>query len=259
MNEILQIKNLMKSFKIKNKTVNALNDISFDINKGECLGIVGESGSGKSTLARCLMGLYKDAKGQIIYQNKNILEFNKKEYVNYWVNVQMIFQDPYSSLNPRKTCFQIISEGLKNLEKVNDKKELEKRVLKTMEICGLSKFFRDRYPYEFSGGQRQRISIARAIAVNPKIIIADEPTSALDVSIQAQIINLLSDLKSQYGLTLVFISHDLALVKHIADQVLVMQKGSLKEKNTVDEIFENPKDNYTKKLLSSLPKEDPNE
>ena len=128
-----------------------------------------------------------------------------------------------------------------------------------MEICGLSKFFRDRYPYEFSGGQRQRISIARAIAVNPKIIIADEPTSALDVSIQAQIINLLSDLKSQYGLTLVFISHDLALVKHIADQVLVMQKGSLKEKNTVDEIFENPKDDYTKKLLSSLPKEDPNE
>lgn len=250
----IEIKNLEKSYGDFHLTID-----NFSMESGTVMGLIGENGAGKSTLARCLMGLYKDAKGQIIYQNKNILEFNKKEYVNYWVNVQMIFQDPYSSLNQRKTCFQIISEGLKNLEKVNDKKELEKTVLKIMEICGLSKFFRDRYPYEFSGGQRQRISIARAIAVNPKIIIADEPTSALDVSIQAQIINLLSDLKSQYGLTLVFISHDLALVKHIADQVLVMQKGSLKEKNTVDEIFENPKDDYTKKLLSSLPKEDPNE
>ena len=225
----------MKSFKIKNKTVNALNDISFDINKGECLGIVGESGSGKSTLARCLMGLYKDAKGQIIYQNKNILEFNKKEYVNYWVNVQMIFQDPYSSLNQRKTCFQIISEGLKNLEKVNDKKELEKTVLKIMEICGLSKFFRDRYPYEFSGGQRQRISIARSILKNPKILIMDDSTSALDNKTEKKIISSLNKLRPD--MTKILISQKIKSLKN-TDYTLVLDLGEIESIGRHEELIE---------------------
>ena len=251
---ILQVKNLNKEFKLnKNKTLKAVSDISFDLKTSHTLGVVGESGSGKSTLARCIMGLYPDASGEIIYNGKNILEERQKELKNYRKDVQMIFQDPYSSLNPRKKCKDIIASGIRNLIGEKDKTNIYKKVLETMEICGLSEYHMDRYPHEFSGGQRQRISIARALAVDPKIIVADEPTSALDVSIQAQIINLLENLQKDLGLSMIFISHDLSVVRHVAEEVLVMYQGECVEYADSEEIFENPKEDYTKRLLLSVP------
>lgn len=251
---ILQVKNVNKEFNLgKKKVLKAVDDISFDLKTSHTLGVVGESGSGKSTLARCIMGLYPDATGQIIYKGKNILEENQRELKEYRKDVQMIFQDPYSSLNPRKKCKDIIASGIRNLLGERDKKKIHKKVLETMEICGLSEYHMERYPHEFSGGQRQRISIARALAVDPKIIIADEPTSALDVSIQAQIINLMEDLQKDLGLSMIFISHDLSVVRHVAEEVLVMYHGQCVEYDDSEEVFENPKMDYTKKLLSSVP------
>lgn len=251
---ILQVKNINKEFNLgKKKTLKAVDDISFDLKTSHTLGVVGESGSGKSTLARCIMGLYPDATGEIIYNGKNILEENQRELKEYRKDVQMIFQDPYSSLNPRKKCKDIIASGIRNLLGERDKKKIHKKVLETMEICGLSEYHMERYPHEFSGGQRQRISIARALAVDPKIIIADEPTSALDVSIQAQIINLMEDLQKDLGLSMIFISHDLSVVRHVAEEVLVMYHGQCVEYDESEEVFENPKMDYTKKLLSSVP------
>ena len=251
---ILQVKNVNKEFNLgKKKVLKAVDDISFDLKTSHTLGVVGESGSGKSTLARCIMGLYPDATGQIIYRGKNILEENQRELKEYRKDVQMIFQDPYSSLNPRKKCKDIIASGIRNLLGERDKKKIHKKVLETMEICGLSEYHMERYPHEFSGGQRQRISIARALAVDPKIIIADEPTSALDVSIQAQIINLMEDLQKDLGLSMIFISHDLSVVRHVAEEVLVMYHGQCVEYDESEEVFENPKMDYTKKLLSSVP------
>lgn len=251
---ILQVKNVNKEFNLgKKKVLKAVEDISFDLKTSHTLGVVGESGSGKSTLARCIMGLYPDATGQIIYKGKNILEENQRELKEYRKDVQMIFQDPYSSLNPRKKCKDIIASGIRNLLGERDKKKIHKKVLETMEICGLSEYHMERYPHEFSGGQRQRISIARALAVDPKIIIADEPTSALDVSIQAQIINLMEDLQKDLGLSMIFISHDLSVVRHVAEEVLVMYHGQCVEYDDSEEVFENPKMDYTKKLLSSVP------
>lgn len=250
---ILEIKNVSKNFKSKNGIVKAVKDVSFSLERGKTIGIVGESGSGKSTLARCIMGLYPDCSGEILYNDKNILEYSKEEMKKYRQDVQMIFQDPYSSLNPRKRCKDIIATGLINLKKEHDKKKIYKKVKETMELCGLSEYHMDRYPHEFSGGQRQRIGIARALVVDPKIIIADEPTSALDVSIQAQIINLIEDLKKELCLSCIFISHDLSVVRHIADEVGVMYLGKMVEYDKNDEIFESPKNDYTKKLLSSIP------
>ena len=251
---ILQVKNVNKEFNLgKKKVLKAVDDISFDLKTSHTLGVVGESGSGKSTLARCIMGLYPDATGEIIYNGKNILEENQRELKEYRKDVQMIFQDPYSSLNPRKKCKDIIASGIRNLLGERDKKKIHKKVLETMEICGLSEYHMERYPHEFSGGQRQRISIARALAVDPKIIIADEPTSALDVSIQAQIINLMEDLQKDLGLSMIFISHDLSVVRHVAEEVLVMYHGECVEYDESEEVFENPKMDYTKKLLSSVP------
>jgi len=251
---ILQVKNVNKEFNLgKKKVLKAVEDISFDLKTSHTLGVVGESGSGKSTLARCIMGLYPDATGQIIYKGKNILEENQRELKEYRKDVQMIFQDPYSSLNPRKKCKDIIASGIRNLLGERDRKKIHKKVLETMEICGLSEYHMERYPHEFSGGQRQRISIARALAVDPKIIIADEPTSALDVSIQAQIINLMEDLQKDLGLSMIFISHDLSVVRHVAEEVLVMYHGQCVEYDESEEVFENPKMDYTKKLLSSVP------
>lgn len=251
---ILEVKNLNKEFKIsEGKSFKAVDNISFDLKTSHTLGVVGESGSGKSTLARCIMGLYPDASGEIIYKGKNILKENQRELKAYRKDVQMIFQDPYSSLNPRKKCKDIIASGIRNFLGEKDKKKIYKKVLETMEICGLSEYHMERYPHEFSGGQRQRISIARALAVDPKIIVADEPTSALDVSIQAQIINLLEDLQRDLGLSMIFISHDLSVVRHVAEEVLVMYHGKCVEYNESEEVFENPKEDYTKKLLSAVP------
>ncbi|MDY3902207.1 ABC transporter ATP-binding protein [Peptoniphilus sp.] len=251
---ILEVKNLNKEFKINGgEVLRAVKDISFDLKTSHTLGIVGESGSGKSTLARCIMGLYPDAKGEIIYNGKNILKENQRELKEYRKKVQMIFQDPYSSLNPRKKCKDIIASGIRNLVGERDKNKIHKKVMETMEICGLSEYHAERYPHEFSGGQRQRISIARALAVDPKIIVADEPTSALDVSIQAQIINLMEDLQRDLGLSMIFISHDLSVVRHVAEEVLVMYHGECVEYNKSEEIFKNPREDYTKKLLASVP------
>lgn len=253
--KILQVMNVTKEFKKKDKILKAVDNISFDLKSAQTIGIVGESGSGKSTLARCIMGLYPDASGKIIYEDKNILDCNEEDLRNYRKDVQMIFQDPYSSLNPRKKCEDIIASGIINLNREKDRKKIQKKVLQTMELCGLSKYHMNRYPHEFSGGQRQRISIARALAVDPKIIVADEPTSALDVSIQAQIINLLEDLQKNLGLGIIFISHDLSVVRYVAEEVLVMYHGKCVEYNETEEIFENPKRDYTKRLLSSVPGE----
>lgn len=255
MNEIiLEAKNVSKSFQKKgHDKFLAVDDISFKLKKAKTLGIVGESGSGKSTLARCIMGLYNDANGEIIYKDINILKADKRKLREVRRDIQMVFQDPYSSLNPRKTCKEIIASGIRNLLGEKDKKKIDKKVLETMEICGLTKTHMDRYPHEFSGGQRQRISIARALAVDPQIIVADEPTSALDVSIQAQIINLLEELQDDFGLGIIFISHDLSVVRHISDDLLVMKSGKLIEYGRSEDIFENPKDDYTVRLLDSVP------
>lgn len=256
MKEVLQTKNLKKYFIKNGKTIKSVDNVSFEIEKGETLGIVGESGSGKSTLARCISRIIEPTSGKVLFNDRDILDFNKKELKEYRKKVQMIFQDPYSSLNPRMRCGEIIAEPLKNLTDLNNE-EIKKRVLETMKISGLSDFHYDRYPYEFSGGQRQRIGIARALIINPEIIIADEPTSALDVSIQAQIINLLEDLNKKFNLTTIFISHDLAVIEHISNRVLVMYLGKIVEIGRVEDIFNNPLHPYTKVLISSIPAKDP--
>lgn len=256
MDKILEVKNLKKYYKTKNGIIKSVNDVSFDLYKGETLGIVGESGSGKSTIARTISRLVDATDGKIIFNGENVLKYGKKQLREYRKNLQMIFQDPYSSLNPRMTCYEIIAEPLVNLTKLN-KKQVDEKVKKVAELSGLSLHHLKRYPHEFSGGQRQRIMIARSLIIDPKIIIADEPTSALDVSIQAQIINLLEDLKKELGLTTIFISHDLAVVEHISDRVAVMYLGEIVEIGDADKIFYNPQHSYTKRLIASIPAKDP--
>lgn len=256
--EILRCENVSKTFYRKKESffgkpseVHAVKGVSFVLEEGKTLGIVGESGSGKSTLARCIMGLYSDVGGKITLMGKNITNLSQREMLPYRKVMQMIFQDPYSSLNPRMTCGENIGETLYN-QGVR-RKELEERTLITMEQCGLLREYYPRYPHEFSGGQRQRIAIARALITSPKLILCDEPTSALDVSIQAQIINLLEDLQEEMGLSYIFISHDLAVVEHISDDVAVMYLGEVVETGTKKEIYGNPKHPYTKTLLSAIP------
>lgn len=257
-NNILELKHVNKYFEIKGeKPLHAVKDVSFELKPGQTLGIVGESGSGKSTLARCIMKLFDDVTGEIIYQGKNILDLKKDELKKYRQDIQMIFQDPYSSLNPRKRTGDIIGGGIKNLGLENNPGQVKERVLEIMKKCGLSEYHYNRYPHEFSGGQRQRIGIARALAVEPKIIVADEPTSALDVSIQAQIINLLMDLRQDLNLSIIFISHDLSVVKYISDAVAVMYKGEIVEINDKEELFTNPKHSYTRSLLAAIPPHSP--
>lgn len=256
MSEILEVKNLKKYFTKKGKEIKSVDGVTFTLKKGETLGIVGESGSGKSTLARCIAKIINPTSGEILFNGKDILKYNKEETKEYRKDVQMIFQDPYSSLNPRMRCGEIIAEPLVNLTKLS-KEEIKEKVLETMKVSGLSDFHYNRYPYEFSGGQRQRIGIARSLVINPEIIIADEPTSALDVSIQAQIINLLEDLKEKFELTAIFISHDLAVVEHVSDKVAVMYLGEIVEIGEVEQIFKNPLHPYTKVLIASIPAKDP--
>lgn len=255
---LLQVKNVSKLFRQKGKPpVQAVHQVSFDLQRGETIGIVGESGSGKSTLGRCIMRLFEDVEGEIIYGGKNILQIPRADLKEYRKDVQMIFQDPYSSLNPRKRTGEIIGSGIKHLIGEKDRERRKQSVLEIMERCGLSPYHYSRYPHEFSGGQRQRIGIARALAVKPKIIIADEPTSALDVSIQAQIINLLMDLKEEFHLSILFISHDLSVVRLISDRVAVMYQGEIVEFSKTQCLFSNPQHEYTKRLLSAVPRETP--
>lgn len=257
---IMEVKNLCKWFPLKKKGKNgeplfvkAVNDISFGIKEGETLGIVGESGCGKTTLGRTLVKLVKPTRGRIIYDDNDVTTFSDREFRPYRKNIQIMFQDPYASLDPRMTVGDIIAEPMDIQKLYSNKKERLEKIVELMEICGLNKSYITRYPHEFSGGQRQRIGIARALSVNPKLILCDEPVSALDVSIQSQIINLLMDLQKRLHLSLVFISHDLSVVHHIADRIAVMYLGQIVELADKKELFENPKHPYTQALLSAIP------
>ena len=233
--------------------VKAIEDISFRVRKGETLGIVGESGCGKSTTVKSLLRVVEPTDGEVILNRQDFLKLKGADLKKARRNIKMIFQDPYSSLNPRMTVRDIIGEPADIEHVYKTEEEREKLILDTMEMVGLNKDFADRYPHEFSGGQRQRIGIARAIILRPEIVVCDEPVSALDVSVQAKIINLLKELQAKMNISYIFISHDLGVVKHIADRVLVMYQGHVVEEGTRDEIFENPKNDYTKLLLASIP------
>lgn len=258
---ILEVKNLKKyfypsSFFGNNTTPNvkAVDDISFKVFPGETMGLVGESGSGKTTLSRTVLLLEKPTEGEIYFNGVDITKLKKEEIRKLRKEIQIIFQDPYSSLNPRQTIAQIITEPMKVHKIGETKSDRIQTAASLLEKVGLSPLDLEKYPHEFSGGQRQRIGIARALALNPKFIICDESVSALDVSVQAQVLNLLNDLKTEFGFTYIFISHDLAVVKYMSDQLLVMQHGEMKELKDADEVYSNPSTSYTKELIEAIPK-----
>jgi peptide/nickel transport system ATP-binding protein len=259
-NTILDIKNLKMYFPVtkgllrrKVADVKAVDDISFSITKGETLGLVGESGCGKTTVGRCILRVYKPTEGQIIFNGQDIANLPVKKMRPMRRNLQLIFQDPYGSLDPRQSAGSIIGEPLQVQKIYARKREFDKRVEELFTIVGLDPRMIDRYPHEFSGGQRQRIGIARALACQPQFIVCDEPISALDVSIQAQIINLLQELQAKFGLTYLFIAHDLSVVRHISDHVAVMYLGHIVEITDWKELYENPLHPYTQALLSAVP------
>lgn len=256
--ELVQVRNLVKHFPVENSddVVQAIDDVSFDIFAGETLGLVGESGCGKSTVGRCILRLYEPTSGDVVFEGQNIIGLPNREMQKLRREMQIIFQDPYASLNPRLNILSIVSEPLK-IHGVGNKSERREKVADLLKKVGLDPNYMTRYPHEFSGGQRQRIGIARALALNPKLIIADEPVSALDVSVQAQVVNLLQDLQAEFGLTYLFISHGLAVVEHISQRVAVMYLGKIVEIAASVELYENPLHPYTKALLSAIPVPDP--
>ena len=257
-NKILEVKNLKQYFKVGRSTVKAVDDVSFDIYEGETFGLVGESGSGKTTTGRSILHLYEPTSGEIIFKGKDINKLKgRKEKMQFRRDAQMIFQDPYASLNPRMTVEDIIAEGLDIHKEVKNKADRKKRVYELLDLVGLNKEHASRFPHEFSGGQRQRIGIARALAINPKFVVADEPISALDVSIQAQVVNLMQKLQHEQELTYLFIAHDLSMVKFISDRIGVMRFGKLLEVGTADEVYNRPLHDYTKSLISAVPIPDP--
>lgn len=255
---LLEVKNLKKHFSLSKKEIlKAVDGVSFQIYKGETFGIVGESGCGKSTAGRTIIGLYDQTDGEVIFEGKNVHSLDMREKFSMYQKMQMIFQDPYASLNPRSTVLEIISEPMEVHGLYPNKRERQERVYQLLEDVGLSREHANRYPHEFSGGQRQRIGIARALALDPDFIIADEPISALDVSVQAQVVNLLMQLQKEKGLTYLFIAHDLSMVKQISDRIGVMYLGHLVELTSSSQMYKNPLHPYTKALLSAIPIPDP--
>ena len=262
-NPLLEIQNLKKYFPVRAGVlqtvvghVQAVDGVSFQIAEGETLGLVGESGCGKTTAGRTLLRLYEPSEGKILFDGKDVTHIHGRELRELRADMQIVFQDPYSSLNPRMTIKSIVEEGLV-VHRMGKKADRLEKVRDTLTKVGLDPSYINRYPHEFSGGQRQRISVARALALNPRFIVLDEPISALDVSIQSQIINLLNDLKAEFKLTYLFISHDLSAVKYISDRVAVMYLGEIVETATSDELYVNPRHPYTKALLSAIPSMDP--
>ena len=241
----------------KKTFVKALDGVSFKVGKGEVFGIVGESGCGKSTMGLAICRLIEPTSGQVIFAGRDVTKLNKKQLKEMRKNIQMVFQDPYASLNPRMSIHDIIAEPLIIHGLCSNKKEIDERVVELLRLVGLDDYHGSRYPHEFSGGQRQRVGIARALAVEPELIIADEPVSALDVSIQSQILNLMDDLKKKLGLTYLFISHDLSVVEHISDRVGVMYLGNFVEVADKAELYKNPLHPYTRALLSAIPIPEP--
>ena len=261
---IMKVRNLTKEFKIrirklgeKPQILHALTDVSVDIYEGETLGVIGESGCGKSTFGKCLVQLHQATHGTVEYQGENILGLKGEALKKIKRDIQMVFQDPFSSLDPRMTAGKLVEEPMIAHKIIKDKKERSKRALELLKTVGLDVQHVHRYPHEFSGGQRQRINIARALALNPKLIVCDEPVSALDVSIQAQVLNLFNQLQKEYKLTYVFISHDLSVIKHISDRIAIMYLGRIVELCDAQGIYENPLHPYTKALLSAIPPESP--
>ena len=261
---LLRVENLVKHFPIKRGiifmkqvgAVHAVDDVSFDIYKGETLGLVGESGCGKSTTGRTILQLHRPTSGSVYFQDKNLVTMKGEELRHMRRKMQMIFQDPYASLNPRMTVGEIIGEPLV-IHNVAKGKDMQAHVERLLELVGLNPAFSNRYPHEFSGGQRQRIGVARALALEPELIVCDEPISALDVSIQAQVVNLLEDLQGELGLTYLFIAHDLSMVRHISDRIAVMYLGVIVELAERNELSLNPLHPYSKALLSAVPIPDP--
>ncbi len=253
MSELLRVENLKKYFKTPRGTLHAVDDVSFTIESGKTLGVVGESGCGKSTLGRTVLGLLDATDGRIVFDGEDITGAKGKRRRQLQRQMQIIFQDPFSSLNPRYCVFDLIAYPLKVYHDYKSRDDLNRKVFELMDTVGLARRFTYSYPHELDGGRRQRIGIARALAMSPKFIVCDEPVSALDVSIQAQVLNLLQDLQEQKDLTYIFITHDLSVVKHISDDIMVMYVGSMVEKCQADLLFEHPYHPYTKGLLSAIP------
>ncbi len=250
---LLEVKNLKKYFKTPKGMLHAVDDVSFTIERGKTLGIVGESGCGKSTTGRCIMRLIEPTSGQVIFDGVDLASLSGRQMRKARKDIQIIFQDPFSSLDPRQTVLQAIAEPIIQNKLIKGAAAIEKRVLELMETVGLAERLINSYPHELDGGRRQRIGIARALSVEPKLIICDEPVSALDVSIQAQILNLLEDLQEKLGLTYIFITHDLSVVNHFSDDIAVMYLGKMVEKAPAEELFAHPTHPYTKALLSAIP------
>ena len=250
---ILEVRNLTKYFKTPHGMLHAVDNISFTLERGKTLGIVGESGCGKSTTGRCILRLIEPTSGEIIFDGEDVRKKSPRALKKAREDMQIIFQDPFSSLDPSKTVLQAISEPIIAHKLITDKNKIEERVLELMATVGLAERLINSYPHELDGGRRQRIGIARALAMNPKFIVCDEPVSALDVSIQAQILNLLKRLQREMGLTYIFITHDLSVVKHFSDEIAVMYLGQIVEKASAEELFANPLHPYTKALLSAIP------
>jgi len=253
LNKFLEVQHLKTYFKTNSGLLHAVDDVSFRLDAGKTLGVVGESGCGKSTLGRTILGLTPATDGRIIFQGKDITHLKGRQFKSLRKDMQIVFQDPFSSLNPRMCIYEIIADPLKVYHDYKSKEDLKNKVCQLMDIVGIAKRFMYTYPHELDGGRRQRVGIARALALNPQFIICDEPVSALDVSIQAQILNLLQDLQEEKQLTYIFITHDLSVVKHLANEIMVMYVGCVVEKCLSKELFSEPLHPYTKGLLSAIP------